>query len=78
MDKYQISDGYNSKDLAINWECLPEKIINNISGDYFYGIFAYSGDESINNMTVVYFRKVSKFRKGIIAIEHEGIEFGVE
>lgn len=75
--RYQIADGYNSRDIAIDWENLPESVLDKISGDYYYNVPSYSKSKGLRLKTVIYFRKVSKFRKGILEIEHDGIIFGV-
>ena len=77
-EKFQISDGYNGKDMAIDWEKLPSEISDTISGDYFYNILFYDRISGIETKTVVFFRKVSKFRKGISVFDYKGIELGVE
>ena len=77
MDKYQISNGYNSKDIAVDWEKLPSSVLDHVSGDYYNNILSYSKEGGVGVKTVIYFRQVSKFRKGIKEIEHDGIIFGV-
>jgi hypothetical protein len=75
--KYQIANSYNSNNIAIDWEKLPEKVLDYIPGDYYYNIPSYSKRNGVGIKTVIFFRKVSKFRKGIREIEHDGIIFGV-
>lgn len=74
---YQISDEFGSNVIAVDWNKLPDDVISNITRDSMYTVFSYSKDESLNLKTVVYFRKVKKFRKGIKEFPCDDIIFGV-
>ena len=67
MDKelYQISNQYESNAIPIEWNKLPDDIINNISSELLYNKLSFSKEKGICEKTVIYFRKVKKFRKDI-------------
>ena len=66
--KYQICDCNGDKATPIDWNKLPEDVVNRLLDDkkeFMYNKKAYSVENQVNEKTVVYFRKVSKFKKGI-------------
>jgi hypothetical protein len=76
---YQISNGTGSTDIAIPWSSLPDELISKISGDYYKTIKVFSKKTGcLEDSMVIYFRKVKKFRKGIVPFELPEIIFGVE
>ena len=62
---YQIAMWYESKAIPIDWNKLPEEIIEKISSDFLCNRLSYSKECGISKKTVLYFRKVKKFRKDI-------------
>lgn len=79
--KYQICDCYNEKAIPVDWNKLPDDIMNRLLSDkkeFTYNKKSYSSEKQINEKTVVYFRKVSKFKKDISEYPGEGnIIFGI-
>lgn len=73
--KLQIADFWQTKIFPIDWNKLPEDVIKAIDPGYFRDILCWNGE--INLKTVVYFRKVKKFRKDIKQFEKEDVIFGV-
>jgi len=75
---YQISDEFGNKAFPIDWNKLPNKLIEKLNSDDFCNIMSYSKkDNKLTFKTVVYFRKVKKFRKNITEIKNDNIIFGV-
>lgn len=75
---YQIADRYSPGAFFIEWNKLPDSVLEKISRDYLYTIMSYSIElKTIVKVTVAYFRKVKKFRKGIEEIELDSIIYGV-
>ena len=72
----QVSDEWGDKAFPLDWNMLPEDIMDKVSPDYYYNILSYSNGE-IKEKTVIYFRKVKKFRKGITAYEQPDVIFGI-
>lgn len=62
---YQIARWYESKAIPIDWNKVPEEIISDISSDLLYDHLSYSEKGGISKKTVLYFKKVKKFRKDI-------------
>lgn len=67
MDKelYQIARWYESKSFPVEWNKLPDDLISAISSDFLCDKLSYSKSDGICKKTVLYFRKVKKFRKDI-------------
>ena len=77
-DLYQIAKWYESRAIPIDWNKVPEEIISDISSDLLYNHLSYSRLEGISEKTVLYFRKVKKFRKDITKkYEMDNIIFGI-
>ena len=77
-DLYQIARWYESKVIPIDWNKVPEDIISDISSDLMCDHLSYSREEGISKKTVLYFRKVKKFRKDITKkYETDRIIFGI-
>ena len=75
---YQIAKWYESKVIPIDWNRLPDEIINNIDPDFLYDKLSYSKSCGVDKKTVLYFRKVKKFRKDITKkYETSNIIFGI-
>lgn len=75
---YQIAKWYESKAIPIDWNKVPEEIISDISSDLLYDHLSYSEKCGISKKTVLYFRKVKKFRKDITKkYETTNIIFGI-
>ena len=75
---YQIAKCYESKVIPIDWNKVPEEIINDIPSDLLYDHLSYSDKEGITKKTVLYFRRVKKFRKDITKkYETDSIIFGI-
>lgn len=62
---YQISRWYESKAIPIDWNMVPDEVISNVSPDLLEDRLSYSQKDGIQEKTVLYFRKVKKFRKDI-------------
>lgn len=62
---YQIATWYESRAIPIDWNKLPDDVINNISSDLLCNRLSYSKEKGICEKTVIYFRRVKKFRKDI-------------
>lgn len=80
MDKelYQLSRWYESKAIPIDWNKLPDDVITNTPSDFLCNKLSYSKEKGICTKTVLYFRKVKKFRKDIEnKYETEAIIFGI-
>ena len=75
--KFQIADGWNDKDIPIYWKKLPESALEHIGGAYYNDILSMSDSGEFERKTFIYFRKVSKFRKGIREIECDNYIIGV-
>lgn len=74
---YQIAMWYESKSFPIEWNKLPDELIDSISSDYIEDRLSYSKDNGIGVKSVLYFRKVKKFRKDIEnKYETENLIFG--
>ena len=72
--RYQICTVSGLNATPIDWNKLPEDLINKLLDEKKYMMVnkkSYSSEKEINEKTVVYFRKVSKFRKDIT--EYPGI-----
>lgn len=74
---YQLTDRWGEKALAVDWNKLPDEIIGQIPSDYFFNILSYSEKDGINSKTVIYFRKVKKFRKGTTEFKSNNIIIGI-
>lgn len=75
---YQIADRYSQGAFFIEWNKLPDEVLDRISRDYLYTLMNYSiSTGTLETFTVAYFRKVKKFRKGITEFETDNIIFGV-
>lgn len=73
--KLQIADIWQTKIFPIDWNKLPEDVIKAIDPGYFRDTLSWNGE--INLKTVVYFRKVKKFRKDIKQFEKDDVIFGI-
>jgi hypothetical protein len=62
---YQIARWYESKAIPIDWNRLPDDVISSIPSDFMCNKLSYSREKGIDTKTVLYFRKVKKFRKDI-------------
>ncbi len=75
---YQITDSWGKDACPIDWNKLPDELIENINTDYIYNTLAYSSESKINVKSIIYFRPVKKFRKNITEYEGENnIVFGI-
>lgn len=74
---YQLTDRWGEKALPIDWNKLPDEIIGEIPSDCFFNILSYSDKDGLNSKTVVYFRKVKKFRKGTQEYTRNNIIIGI-
>lgn len=75
---YQIARWYESKAIPIDWNKVPDEIIDVIPSDLLYDYLSYSRKDGITKKTVLYFRKVKKFRKDITKkYETDTIIFGI-
>jgi len=75
---YQIARWYESKAIPIDWNKVPDEIIDEIPSDLLYDYLSYSCKDGITKKTVLYFRKVKKFRKDITKkYETDTIIFGI-
>lgn len=81
MDKecelYQLTDRWGDKAFPIDWNKIPEDIISNMPPDCFFNILSYSDKEGLNSKTVIYLRKVKKFRKGTVEYKNDNIIIGI-
>ena len=75
--KYQIADGWNEKDVPIHWKKLPESALELISGSFYNDILSLTDEGTFERKSFIYFRKVSKFRKGIREFEDDNFIIGV-
>lgn len=75
---YQITDSWGKDACPVDWNKLPDELIENIKSEYIYNTLAYSTEDKINVKTVIYFRPVKKFRKNIKEYNGENnIVFGI-
>ena len=76
---YQIADRYQKGAFYVEWNNLPIEVVSYLSNEgCLYDLLRYStSKESLEEVTVAFFRKVKKFRKGITTIESENIIYGV-
>jgi hypothetical protein len=75
---YQIADRYSQGAFYIEWNKLPDEVLDRISRDYLYTLTHYSVETgTLETFTVAYFRKVKKFRKGVTEFEQDNIIYGV-
>lgn len=68
---FQISDPYGDKAFPIDWNKLPEDLINEATEDKLYNNLAYSEENKLSYKTVLYFREVKKFKKNIKEFKSE-------
>lgn len=73
---YQVDYRWNEKSIPVDWSKLPDDLISVIQQNHLYTVMCY-GDSGLSQKTVVYFRKVKKFRKGITEFKDGDIVFGV-
>ena len=75
---FQIAKWWESKAIPIDWNLLPDDLITNVSSDYLEDKLSFSKECGISKKTVLYFRKVKKFRKDIHdKYETDKIVFGI-
>lgn len=75
---FQIAKWYESKAIPIDWNILPDDLISEVSSDYLEDKLAFSKECGVTKKTVLYFRKVKKFRKDIQnKYETPNIIFGI-
>lgn len=75
---YQIAKWYEYKAIPIDWNKVPDEVISSISPDFLYDKLSYSKTEGICKKTILYFRKVKKFRKDIKnKFETSNLVFGI-
>lgn len=75
---YQIADRYSQGAFYIEWNKLPDEVLDKISRTYLYTLTHFSiKSGTLETFTVAYFRKVKKFRKGVTEFETDNIIFGV-
>jgi hypothetical protein len=76
--RYQITDAYGRDACPVDWNKLPDELIDNIKSESVYNTLAYSTENKINVKSVIYFRPVKKFRKNITEYDGENnIVFGI-
>lgn len=76
--KYQITDSIGKDACPVDWNKLPDELIENVNTDYIFNTLAYSSEDNINVKSIIYFRPVKKFRKNITEYEGENnIVFGI-
>lgn len=75
---YQITDEWGKDACPVDWNKLPDELIENVKSSDVYNILAYSTEDKINVKSVIYFRPVKKFRKNIKEYNGENnIVFGI-
>lgn len=76
---YQIAYHDGKDAFFVEWNKLPDEVLEKVTKTtYLYDISYYSASTgTIKTLTVVYFRKVKKFRKGIKQFETDNIIFGI-
>lgn len=75
---YQITDEWGKDACPVDWNKLPDELIENVKPSDVYNILAYSTKDKINVKSVIYFRPVKKFRKKIKEYNGENnIVFGI-
>jgi len=75
---YQITDSWGRDACPVDWNKLPDELIENVKSEYVYNTLAYSTEDKIIVKSVIYFRPVKKFRKNIKEYNGENnIVFGI-
>lgn len=75
---YQIAMWYDFKAIPIDWNKLPDGVIDSVPSDFVCDKLSFSKNGEIGKKTIIYFRKVKKFRKDIKnKYETADIIFGV-
>lgn len=76
--KYQITDPWGRDACPVDWNKLPDELIEVVKNEYIYDAMSFSNEEGINTKSVIYFRPVKKFRKNIKEYNGENnIVFGI-
>lgn len=73
----QIADPWGSKAFPVEKDKLPEDLVKNVSSDYIYEELACSETGAAVYKSVLYFRIVKRFRKGIDIYDTEKVIFGI-
>ena len=75
---YQITDSWGKDACPVDWNKLPDELIEDLKSEDVYNVLAYSTEDRINMKSVIYFRPVKKFRKKIKEYNGENnIVFGI-
>lgn len=76
-EMYQVTQKGKRGGIPIDWYKLPEGVIEKVDPEFIYNMYAL-GDDGIYQKSVIYLRKVSKFRKGLTEFEYsDNIILGV-
>lgn len=76
---YQLTDRYEKDSFYIEWNKLPMEVISYLASEgCLYDILKYStAKESLEEVTVAYFKKVKEFEEGMTTMESGEIIYGL-
>lgn len=81
MKRYQICKREDEKAVPVDWTMLPdsEAMIEAVDSEYMYNVMTCTPEGNIELGTVLYFKPVRSFKKGLCIVEHpeQEIAFGV-
>ena len=76
--RYQICSKTEKNCFPISWKKIPESVMESIPPNYIYNTLHVSEDGDVGIKSVVYFKPVSRFKRGVKCFYLEkDIEFGV-
>lgn len=75
--KLQLAFEWGDKAFPIDWNRLPSEIMDKIPPEYYCNVLSWVKEKEIREKTVVYFRQVKKFKKGIVEYKDDNIIFGI-
>lgn len=76
---YQLTDRYEKDSFYVEWNKLPMEVISYLASEgCLYDILRYSTvKESLEEVTVAYFKKVKRFKKGMTTMGFGDIIYGI-
>ncbi len=76
---YQLTDRYEKDSFYVEWNKLPMEVVSYLASEgCLYDILRYSiAKESLEEVTVAYFKKVKRFKKGMTTMGSGDIIYGI-
>lgn len=80
MDKIKlmVTDDYSDNAIPVDWNKLPEALIEDMPGKYLTNVLSVLDNGDIIEKTVVLVEPVKKFREGILMYEDEYLKIGID